>query len=964
MEPLTADAAVKPKTLTITAKSVKHGTVTVPKGIYSKIVLAKGAAGAKVKLRNVEVAELLVKGSKTAEMTAVKLKRLTSVEKIVTKTNTNISAISNKSSVGIISVRRTSTVKVNTPVEKIKITAAAKGTTGNVNRNVGTITCIAENATLNINADVRKIVVRGKNVTINIKDGVIVKEIVNKAEGTIVNGTSLPVDSDTQINPLTDASGEPTEPDEDTSTVNPDGNTVLDTDETDTAPSDLVNMPSDPDNQGTSDSQGTSDTPKTPDTLDIPKTDTSNSNTPSTNTADSSNSGNNTPTQENKPDTDTAGGTGSYGGDEASSGSTDGNQVVVKKQKASVATFKELKDALGSEIDDSTIMEIHVTDSFHVTESFTIPERRTVVLDNGVILSLGENVVLTVGDNAILQVSSDLKQFKFADDVSDENDAEESAGECGIITSKGGKIDAGDFSLTNANVYQEDMNGNKMLHFASNDKEDENVYLCIEGESEENVLNALNNYLVQENYIEVKIGKAASRIFSLAEDGWDWENVVMVDSCDKFKETLESDESKNIVISGEFSIPDNEEITIPEGRKILFGKDITVNGTLYIPSYKEIYFIKDSGIIVSGNGAVCSDGMTFSHAKLRKIDVMDEQIHIESLKNTQEGEVTITGEKTEKETQREAEDKILDQMRGIKYFLSCNKVKVKITDNKDSSETEQEYIVNGGSLAAIDKTYSFKNISELKDYLEERNGIGLGSGSEIEVDGKVLFGQDSKAAVLYQPLNKNTNDFIAYVFMYENDSTQNDSINDNTHKGQIVINYNDNACTILSSDPSDLTNGRGSISFDNSEQILIYSEWDGTVDENETYRFPDEVDSGTDGISSLMDYLNIGGLIIGKGSKIVVDGQVLFGTDENAIIQYRLKDGTNLTEEGTSGAIVAYISFMHGHILINYNANICEITNLPDGATSGFYLFGDEIILVYSGFDSYTETDDEAYEDW
>jgi hypothetical protein len=931
MTPLAADAAVKSKTLTITAKSVKHGMVTVPKGKYLKIVIAKGAAGAKINLKKVTASKIKVKGSKNAEMTTVRLKGLTLIGKLITKTNTNISAASAKSSIGTISVRGKSTVKVNTPVEKIQITDAAKGTTGTVNRYVGTIICAAENVTLNVNAAVGKIVIRGKNVAINIKDGVSVGKIVSKATGTTVNGEIFSDGSSIPAEPVTDASGEPTEPDEDRSTVNPDGNVVPDTDETGTVPSDI---------------------PETP------KTDTSNSNTPTANTSDSSNTGN-TPAQEKKPSAAETGSFGSNVGDEVSPGSTDDDEDVVTTR--SVTSFEDLKSALESEIDDSTILEIHVADSFQITGNLTIPKNKTVVLDDDVELSLDKNVVLTVGDKAILRVSSDLNQFIFADDG---DNADESAGKCGIITSGEGKIDAGDFSLTNANVYQdykEDLKGNKikMLHFASN-KEEDNVYLCIEGSSEENILNVLNNYSVQEDWIEVKIGEAAPRLFPLEEDGWDREKIELVKSYTEFKDVLEDPtNTKNIVISESFTIPETDEVEIPAGRKILFGKDITVKGTLNIPSFDEIYFLKSSGIIVSGTGAVCSDNITFSHAKLHKIDAKDKQIHIESLNDKQEGEVTVTGEKTEadaEEGHEEPEDKILDLMRDGTYFLSSSKVKIKVIDNTGLSETEQEYIVNGGSLAAINKTYLFSDITKLKNYLDARHGIGLGSGSKIVVDRMVLFGPDNDAVVSYQPQpsNNTENNFIAYVFTCETDTTQNDSINNSTQ--QIVINYNDNACTIPS---SELTNGRGSISFGDSEKILVYSEWDGTADEDETYSFPNEAHSDTKGITSLKEYLDVGGLIIGKGSKIVVDDQILFGADDNAIIQYQLQDGTDLAEEETDGAIVGYISFMHGYILINYNATVCKITNLPDRATSGYYLFEDEVIIVHNGFDSYEDTDEE-----
>jgi hypothetical protein len=134
-----------------------------------------------------------------------------------------------------------------------------------------------------VNADVGKIIVKGKNVTVNVKDGVTVKKIVSKAEGTIVNGTSLPVGSNVQINVVTDASGEPTEQDGDDSVTDSEGQSGNDV-------SDTVQPGTD-----------TADVPDSSDTK-IPETDLPNADEPG---ADTEKPDTNEPSSTNKPNTST-----------------------------------------------------------------------------------------------------------------------------------------------------------------------------------------------------------------------------------------------------------------------------------------------------------------------------------------------------------------------------------------------------------------------------------------------------------------------------------------------------------------------------------------------------------------------------------------------------------------------------------------------------------------------------------
>jgi hypothetical protein len=167
---------------------VKNEEVNIPKGKYSKIIIAKGAAGAKISLKNVTAKKLQVNGRKNADMTTINLKGSTSVGTLVAGTSMNVSAASQKSSVDTISVKSASTVEVNTPTTNINVTNAAKGATVHINQEVASVTCSAANAEINVNAEAEKISVNGKNGTINVKDNVTVKKVVSKAEGTLVKG--------------------------------------------------------------------------------------------------------------------------------------------------------------------------------------------------------------------------------------------------------------------------------------------------------------------------------------------------------------------------------------------------------------------------------------------------------------------------------------------------------------------------------------------------------------------------------------------------------------------------------------------------------------------------------------------------------------------------------------------------------------------------------------------------------
>jgi hypothetical protein len=212
MTPLTAEAAskTKAKTLTITAKNVKNGAVKVPKGNYSTIVIAKGAAGANVNLKNVTVAKVQVKGSKKTDMTTISLKGSTSIGTLLADASTNIKAASAKSSVDTISVKSASTVKVNAPASNVNVTSAAKGAKVYINKHVNKVDCTAENAKVNVNAGAKGTVVNGVDIPADGKAQISVEKNGNKTVTgyVIVNNTTKETTKGTKTVTVTETGAE------------------------------------------------------------------------------------------------------------------------------------------------------------------------------------------------------------------------------------------------------------------------------------------------------------------------------------------------------------------------------------------------------------------------------------------------------------------------------------------------------------------------------------------------------------------------------------------------------------------------------------------------------------------------------------------------------------------------------------------------------------------------------------
>jgi uncharacterized protein YjdB len=226
--PSTAYAASKSgksaKVLTITAKDVKNGNVTIKKGSYKKIVIAKNAAGANIKLKNVSVKSVQVNGSKKAAQTTVNLSGKTKVTKVVAKSATKVTTNSKKSKLGTVSVQTSATVTLNTPANTVTVAASAKNATVKLNAAVTTVNVNGKNGTVAVKdgvtvskvvtnasgtevtgkGSVEKVNVKAANVSINVDAGTVVTSA--KATGTVVNGIDIPASSKAEVSSYTDGS--------------------------------------------------------------------------------------------------------------------------------------------------------------------------------------------------------------------------------------------------------------------------------------------------------------------------------------------------------------------------------------------------------------------------------------------------------------------------------------------------------------------------------------------------------------------------------------------------------------------------------------------------------------------------------------------------------------------------------------------------------------------------------------
>lgn len=186
-EPLVVQAAEK--VLTLTGKDVKNGVLKVPAGSYSKIILTKSTAGAKVTMKNVKVSgEVQIYGKADAAPTNVQLGSGTEIGKLVAKANLNLAGTEGKQQIRTVSIRRDVSVVLDAPVQNVSITQNVKDAKIEANKDTGVILNRGEGIKIEVNADTGWIRNYGAESVFNLAGEAKAEKVSIKGEGTLLSG--------------------------------------------------------------------------------------------------------------------------------------------------------------------------------------------------------------------------------------------------------------------------------------------------------------------------------------------------------------------------------------------------------------------------------------------------------------------------------------------------------------------------------------------------------------------------------------------------------------------------------------------------------------------------------------------------------------------------------------------------------------------------------------------------------